>query len=421
MLFKDFVAEIEEKSFFTKDDYVLAAVSGGADSVCLLHLLYRLRSEWNFRLGCAHVNHEIRSEANADACFVRSLCEKWNIPFYMHTENIKEKAKNEKISLELAGREVRYRFFKSLSADVIITAHTKNDVAESVLLHLSRGSGLDGLCGIPEKRSDGICRPLLKFSRKEIESYLIENKLSWCEDITNFDVKYTRNKIRHDILPHFVEINPSFLDAVERMTEILRAENEFLKHETEAYAAITQDKDVTYISVEKLNTMPLSLRRRTIKKTVHLFNDVNAVLSLLEKKNGSTHRLSDGKIAEKEFENIVIYLPQKLKTDPIKLPMRGEVIFGSYRIIVGDEGMALPKYEYTVRTRKNGDRFSPEGMAGHKKIGDYFTDIKVPRRLRDTFPIITYNGVVVSIGDLRRSSDFLPRNEDVLHIKIEKI
>ena len=421
MLFTSFISKIESDSLVKTGDSVVAAVSGGADSVCLLHLLYRLRMQKHFRLSCAHVNHGLRKEATKDATFVEHLCKLWDIPFFLHETDIAKEARLRKISLELAGREIRYNFLKNLNVDVIMTAHNKNDVAESVLLHLIRGCGLDGLCGIPSKREDGICRPLLSFSREQIEKYLLSHNLSWCVDSTNMETIYTRNKIRHNILPQIEEINPSFVDAIARMTDILTEENNYFRILTKNTTAISKENDVIFLNVNELERMPIVLQRRIVLQAVENFGEVNGVLGLLNKKNGTVYALSGGRIAEKEYDKIVIYTPETNQIEPVKLPTKGEVIFGNYRIITGESGMALPKKEYTVRTRVNGDIFFPEGMDGHKKIKDYFIEKKIPRRLRKQIPIITHGGEIVAVGNLRRSRNFVPTNEDVLYIKIEQI
>lgn len=413
--------EIEAESLFGKGDAVVAAVSGGADSVCLLHLLYRLRREWGFQLSCAHINHGLRAEAAEDAAFVEALCKEWNIPFLLHEENVQKTAEAEKLSLELAGREVRYRFLKNLGADAVLTAHNKNDAAESVLMHLIRGSGLDGLCGMQKKRGDGVCRPLLRFTRTQIEAYLREHSMSWREDETNSDVRYTRNKIRHELLPLILEINPSFLETVERMTEILTEENRYLEIQAEKTSAVRNEKAATVFSADALLSMPLALRRRAVREAADSFADVNKILALLEKKNGSAHMLSNGKKAEREYGSVVVYSPNAEKPAPVKLPEKGEVRFGRYRIIVGEDGMALPRKAYTVRTRQNGDVFTPEGIQGHKKVGDFFTDEKIPRRKRDVYPLIESEGQIAAVGDIRRNGAFVPEDGDVLHIKIEEI
>ncbi len=421
MLFASFISKIETENLVKAGDWVVAAVSGGADSICLLHLLHRLRTQKHFRLSCAHVNHGLRKEAADDARFVEQLCRLWDIPFFLHETDITKEAKLRKISVELAGREVRYEFLKNFNADVIMTAHNKNDVAETVLLHLIRGCGLDGLCGIPSKREDGICRPLLNFSREQIEGYLLSHNLSWREDATNMETVYTRNKIRNNILPIIEEINPSFIDAITRMTDILSEENKFLHELTKKNRTFHQENGIIILSINELEQMPLALRRRMVLHAVENFAETNGILSLINKKTGSVFKLSGGKIAEKEYDKIIIHTPKEKIITPIKLPTNGEVIFGNYRITVGETGLALPKMDYIVRTRMNGDVFSPEGMDGRKKIKDYFIEKKIPRRFREQIPIITHKNEIAAVGNLRRSRNFVPKNEDVLYIKIERI
>ncbi len=421
MLFSRFVAEIENHSLLQPNDTVVAAVSGGADSVCLLHLLCRLRPLWNVNVICAHVNHKLRKEADAEAEFVSTLCKKWNVPFRLYEEDVGEKARREKISTELAGRQVRYAFFKTLQADAVMTAHNKNDVSESVLLHMARGCGLDGLCGILSRREDGICRPLLPFTRAEIEVYLQAHECTWCEDPSNLSLEYTRNKIRHAVLPPLCEINPSFTDAIFRMTEILQADKEYLEAQTDLYPVMRREGNAVLFSINGLSEMPLALRRRAVRRAVESFEEVELVLDLLEKRSGSAYTLSGGKRAEKEYKDISVYVPDVSEIPPVLLPMNGEVVFGDWRITTGQGGMLFPKKEYIVRTRHNGDFFSPEGMEGHKKVKDFLIDKKIPRRLRNRIPIITHMDRIAAVGNLRRSREFANCDGETIQIKIERI
>lgn len=419
MLFSRFINEIETYNLLNKNDFAVAAVSGGADSVCLLHLLSRLQALWGFSLSCAHIHHCIRKEADEDADFVKSLCALWNIPFLFHKEDVLQKARTERKSVELVGREVRYSYLKSIGADVILTAHNKNDVAESVLLHLIRGCGTEGLCGIAPKREDGISRPLLSFTRAEIEAYLRFYNLTWREDQTNADTHYTRNKIRHEVIPLLSEINPSFVDTLVKTSNIVREEESFLEKLTSSFDGCKTDGTVTFLSIEALSALPLALQRRVLRKYGEDFADINGILELLNKKNGAIHTLKNRKIAEREYESIVIYQPDNAPTE-VELPENGEVLFGNYRIIVGEKGIALPKNKYQVRCRRSGDCFIPEGMRGRKKVGDYFTDMKIPNRLRNQIPIFTCNGEIALVGDLRRSQKYVPEDNSIIHIRIEK-
>lgn len=420
MLFSEFKKNIESSHLLFEGCTIVAAVSGGADSICLLHLLCRLREAYPFSLVCAHINHMIREEADSDAAFVEKICKDWKVLFLLHKADVLSRAKKDRISVELAGREERYAFLKSLNTDIILTAHNKNDVAESIFLHLSRGCGLQGLCGIPHKREDGIYRPMLNFSREQIEAYLIQNNISWQEDATNTDTIYTRNKIRHEIIPRFLEINPSFLDSVSRMTDILEKENDYLDIELKKYFWITEENGMQIILLSELERMHLALQRRAISSVVDNLHDVSLILDLKDKQNGKLITLSGDRIAAKEYDRIVLYCKNETNIKPIKLPMSGTLQFGSYQIKVGNEGMALPKKEYWIRTRKPGDTFSPEGMNGHKKIKDFLIDKKIPKRLRDEIPVFTYKNQIAAISDLRRDCSFVPKNDEVIKIKVIK-
>ncbi len=421
MLFSCFLQEIELDDFLKKGDTVLVAVSGGADSVCLLHLMCRLRAPWNLNLICAHVNHCLREEADDDAIFVERLCKKWEIPFVMQKIDVGKLAKEQKISVELAGREARYTFFKSIDANLIVTAHTKNDAAETVLLHLVRGCGLSGLCGIPRKRDDGIYRPILQFSRDQIEEYLSNHQIKWREDKSNQDVTYTRNKIRNEVMPRILEMNPAFLDTAERMTTILTAENVFMCESAKQYNCISNKDGVYYISLMRLMEMPIALQKRVISDISENADEVQSILDLAKKENGKQISLSGGRIAEKDYNEIAIYVPKTQYTNAVKLPQTGEVQFGNYRITVGNDGLSLPDKEYWIRTRRNGDCFSPEGVRGHKKIKDFFNEKKIPRRLRDEIPLITHNDKIAAVADWRRDNSFLPIDQKIIRIKVEPI
>lgn len=421
MLFPKFYNEIQSDNFLKSGDEVVVAVSGGSDSVCLLDLMVRVREKMNLKLTCAHVNHNLRPEADDDEAFVRDLCKKLGVSFVSHNVDVAKFAQQNKMSIELAGREVRYAFFTSLGKDAILTAHTKNDAAETVLLHLTRGCGLKGLCGIPRLRNGKIYRPLLSFSKKEIESYLQSHSISWREDSTNQDSFYARNKIRNEILPKLLEMNPAFLESVEKMTAVLQAENCFLENALSEYAWKKEVGDNIHISISSVLNMSPALQTRALSKVFDSHDEIMDVLSLMYKENGKRISVSHGRIAEKDYNFIVVFQKTNARLMPIKLPLHGEVIFGNYIIKIGEEGIALPKDEYTVRCRQNGDFFSPEGISGHKKIKDFLSEKKIPLRLRDEIPIITLGDKIVSVSDMRRDNAFVPKDNNVIHINIQPL
>ena len=208
--------------------HVLVGLSGGADSVSLLHLLCTLRDEFGFRLEAAHVHHGLRGEeADRDEQFVRTLCREWDVPLHVKHADIASEAAKTGESLEACGRRVRYCFFDSLAKGEIATAHTLDDNAETVLLHLMRGSGLRGLCGIAPVRGN-LIRPLLDCSRGDIEAYCAENGLSFVTDSSNESDLFARNRVRHTVLPAMRTINPAVSEALVRCAAALSKDADYL-------------------------------------------------------------------------------------------------------------------------------------------------------------------------------------------------
>lgn len=232
---------IEENHMLKAGDRVVAGVSGGADSVCLLFVLLSLAERMPLSIAVVHVNHGIRAEAGDDARYVEELCSRYNLPFYLTEEKIEEKALLWKCSQEEAGRRVRYEAFEraaeSFGADRIAVAHNSNDRSETMLFHLFRGSGIKGLGSIQPVR-DKIIRPILCLERKEIETYLKARGLTYCMDVTNDMDDYTRNRIRHHILPYVEkEIAPGCVAHMAQAAQLLSETESYLQEQTEAAIA----------------------------------------------------------------------------------------------------------------------------------------------------------------------------------------
>ena len=201
-------AYMEKENMAPRGSGILAGVSGGADSVCLLALLVRIREEMDWRIGAVHVNHGLREEAGEDAAFVRALCAAWDVPFFLKEEDVGKKAEEWRLSVEEAGRRVRYQAFSEAAerfgAERIAVAHNRNDRAETLLFHLFRGTGLKGMGSIRPVRGS-VIRPLLDTGRDEIEAWLVQNGISWRTDASNETDAYTRNRIRRRVLPYAEE------------------------------------------------------------------------------------------------------------------------------------------------------------------------------------------------------------------------
>ncbi len=227
------LAAIRKYNMLSIGDSVVVGLSGGADSCALLHFLTTLREDMKLQLYACHVNHMLRDgEADRDENFSRELCEKYDVPFFCLHIDVKSLALQHHESTETAGRNVRYSFFNETAERFgakIATAHTASDQAETVLLNMTRGCGIKGLCGIPPVRGR-IIRPLIEATRKDVELYCKENKLTFVTDSTNLENVYTRNRIRHDVIPALQLINPSFEDTVLRMSETMKS-TQLLLHE----------------------------------------------------------------------------------------------------------------------------------------------------------------------------------------------
>ena len=239
---------IERFGMLEKGGKVVAAVSGGCDSSVLLHILWRLSTEMELELLCAHINHNLRGEeSKRDEDFVRSLCTKYGIECRVLDANVAEYAAEHRLSTEEAGRKLRYEFFEHCAEELgegtkIATAHSLSDCAETYIFNSARGAALSGICGIPPVRGK-IIRPLIEFSREQIESYAAENKLEFVTDSTNLENEYTRNKIRHEVIPVMKEINPGFEKAFLRLSKNLAETRDFIDSEAAALLEKAKTED----------------------------------------------------------------------------------------------------------------------------------------------------------------------------------
>jgi tRNA(Ile)-lysidine synthase len=218
-------------------DKVVLAVSGGPDSVCMMHLFWRLRKIFDIELLVVYLDHGLRKKSKEEIKFINSLAKKLEIKACIRRISVKDYSHENKISLETAGRDLRYGALVSLAGELkfnkVATGHNANDNAETVLMFMIRGTGQEGLCGIPALRESAqrnieIIRPILPLTRNEIITYLKSQKLSYCVDHTNFHLKFARNRIRHKLIPELEKYNPGFIDHVFNMSRIVSLENEYL-------------------------------------------------------------------------------------------------------------------------------------------------------------------------------------------------
>lgn len=274
---EEVLKEIQKNKLIEDGDSIVIGVSGGPDSITLLDILIKLQEKINFKINVSHINHGIRKEAIQDQKYVETYCKKNNVPCYVLTTNIKEIVEKQKIGIEEAGRIERYNFFNKIlektNSNKIATAHTKNDNAETVLMNIIRGTGTLGLKGIEENRDGIYIRPLINFSRKEIENYAMENNLNPRIDSSNLENIYTRNKIRNLLIPYLEkEFNPSIINAIDRLSKIAKEENRYLQTQTEKIykeILISEEKEQIILDLKKFNIQEIVIKNRLVLYTIN--------------------------------------------------------------------------------------------------------------------------------------------------------
>ena len=274
MLKEKVINTIKKYNLIDTADKIVIGVSGGPDSMCLLHILNEIKNEFGFEIVVAHINHMIREEADEETKYVEEYCKKINVDCYVKKVNVVEKSNEEKIGTEEAGRKVRYDFFEEIlnkvGANKIATAHNANDNAETVLMNIIRGTGTSGLKGIEPIRDNKFIRPIIECERAEIEEYCELQKLNPKIDKSNFENVYTRNKIRNIIIPEIKkEINPNVVNSLNKLSNLAKQENEFLQK----YVDDIMEKKL--IIDKKINN---SLETNQLVLNLKQFNKLDAVI-----------------------------------------------------------------------------------------------------------------------------------------------
>lgn len=432
MLIQDVEKTVEGYGMLNNGDSVICAVSGGADSVCLLYVMLELRNKYNLTLYCANVNHKIRGEeANRDSLFVKELCEKEGIELFYREIDVPKLSKQRRIGEEECGRQVRYEFFYSISKKLgnakIATAHNSGDNAETVLFRLARGTAGKGLCAIPPVRGN-IIRPLLFVSRPEIEKYLKEKNITWVEDSTNKSEKYARNKIRASVIPVLEEINPEAQKKIALAASLTADDCAYLDN----IAAVCEKKIFSEKGLDTTSFLKenIAIQRRIAQSVMkksgvrEITNvKINDFISLCTGDNGKTLDINKehffektgGYVAKAKRQPDMSYL-NKLETDGIIVEKNWEIRakIVDKPIKKRDNNIAVFDADklsgpFFVRTRKTGDRMKILGMGKSKRLSDIFSNAKIPPSKRDGIPIIEKDGDILFLCGLRQSSDYAPQ------------
>ncbi|MFC4722070.1 tRNA lysidine(34) synthetase TilS [Geojedonia litorea] len=391
-MLRSFQNHIDHNLAFITKGKLLVAISGGLDSVVLTHLCHKLK----LNISLAHCNFNLRNEeSDADEDFVLQLAEDLDLEVFIESFDTEDYAKNNKLSTQMAARELRYQWFEDLATqlqfDYILTAHHADDNLETFLINLSRGTGLDGLIGIPEINGN-IVRPLLKFSREDIETYATANKLKWQEDSSNASTKYLRNKLRHEVIPVLKEINPQILQNVE-ITQVHLQEISEIVDDTLAEVqkkVVSIEGEIIKFNIKKL--LQLSHPKAYLYQLIKSFDfpEINDVYNLITAQSGkhvfsATHRL----LKDREFLLLSeltsdISLNQDINYNDKQIQCSlGHLTFEEVEAIgeVSKSVIYVDKdtleFPLTLRSWQEGDVFFPIGMKGKKKVGKYFKDEKL--------------------------------------------
>ena len=384
---------IDKELAFIKDKKLLVAISGGLDSVVLAHLCAQLQ----LNISLVHCNFNLRgNESDEDESFVLQLAEDLELEVFVESFETETYAQEHKISIQMAARELRYVWFEELASqlhyDYILTAHHADDNLETFLINLSRGTGLDGLLGIPEKNGK-LVRPLLPFSREEIQIFAGKNQIKWREDSSNASTKYLRNKLRHDVIPKLKAVNSQFLQNFSKTQQHLRESKQFLDSISEKIAGKVVDRvdgDVRYFNIEKIKSFN---HFKTVLYQLFKdcgFNQWNDIEELLDAQTGK-HVLSKTHRLLKNREYLVLSnLPEDSRKATLKIFEGDESIETSLGTLTLEDVNAmgqsisqivyvdkdLLKFPLTVRHWEKGDYFYPFGMQGKKKLSKFFKDEK---------------------------------------------
>ena len=420
------VHTIEKYDMLQNGDKVIVALSGGADSATLLDILNAIKEKYNLTIYLAHVNHGLRGEeADCDENFCRELSRKYNAEIFVKKADVRSLAKELKISEELCGRNVRYSFFDELADKFdakIATAHTASDNAETLLFNIARGSSVAGVASIPPIRGR-IIRPLIEVTRIQIEQYCSEHNLDYVTDSTNLTDDYTRNNIRHNIIPLLAQMNPRFEESAMRLSESAREVTGYLNLQTEK--AINEcETEYGYdcktllkndIAIQK-NAIVL-LCKKHINKTLES-KHIELILEII--KNGGAVNLTDKhKVVSKQ--GVLRFVTNECNADFKEIELIREVTFEYggkvYRIV--NNNADKENKNPVIRTRKSGDTFTYFKRNITKPLRKVLNEQKIPSEIRDSLLVVEKDSIILwceGIGYSEQGIDFSSENKFKIEI-----
>ncbi|SPD76234.1 tRNA(Ile)-lysidine synthase [uncultured Desulfobacterium sp.] len=436
-------------------DRVVVAVSGGADSVCLLDILNRIKDDFEITLFVAHFDHGLRpAEDDEETAFVEALAGALDIPFVTQKAGLDISEGDG--PLEERARAARYRFFDQVmdefSAQRIAVGHTLNDQAETVIMRLMRGSGTTGLSAIPPVRDGRIIRPLIETGRKEIVRYLEKRGLKFVTDSSNLKTKYLRNRIRLELLPRLMEIQPRIIELLGQTAEIMRIEDQWMEAEAEKWLKESShfvDFNEVVIPLSLFRNIPEALQQRVIRHALAKaagnirrisLRHIKAVNGIaLGTRSCAALNLPKGLTITKSYDSLIFKTGDEKEEKGFCYTLDGPGRFflnelDSSIILEETEEIMQPvkqvslmtafldadliKYPLTVRNLRPGDRFIPLGMSGHKKLKNFFIDLKIPANQRRRIPILTIDDTPIWICGYRIDDRYRVKSETGKVLKV---
>ena len=443
-----FTEHINTNFSFFKNKKLLIAISGGIDSVVLTYLLYQLK----FDISLAHCNFQLRGEdSDQDEIFVKQLADQLQLPVFTKSFATTQFAKKEKLSIQLAARKLRYDWFTVIlnenKLDHILTAHHADDNLETFIINTIRGTGLDGLTGIPEK-NENILRLLLPFTRDQIEKYAHENKIVWRDDSSNVEVKYTRNKIRHQVIPVLKELNPSLLTSFSKTLQNLKGSRHIIEDSIENLkktVIIPADPTTGEAGIQKIDIKKLKEYNNPKAYLYELLNEYgfsewNDIADLIEAQSGKqivsgTHRIIKDRDyllltnldamnpSEKVNKYEISENDEMLEGDDFKLQLSrlgSQNIMDKSQDIVFIDSDKL-KFPLIVRKWQKGDYFYPSGMHGKKKLSKFFIDEKMSILQKEKIWLLCSANEIIWVIGKRLDDRFkaIATTENILKIELK--
>ncbi len=449
---QDVKAQARDEGWWRAGGTVVAAVSGGPDSMALLHLLKEMAETEPMRIVAAHANHQFRgAESDAEAELVRRAAEQWGVVFETASLGMPEYIEETGLNAQSASRERRYAFLREVAgkhgSSCLLTAHHADDQAETVLMRILRGTGVGGLAGISYRRREDrleLIRPLLRITKCELLEYCKRNGVQYAVDSSNAERYYFRNAVRLDVMPELERYNPRLKDSLARLAELAAADDEYMEEQTVRVfrEAATPRGNGFRLERRRFRGLHVALQRRLIKLILNCsanprqmldFRQVEEIVEALSRDRPSSLRLDigDGWVLNREYDEAYIG-PEPQETDSFAYPadertagvtipetggrIRFERLKGAVHAAPGNRNEACfdaeaLSYPLKVRSRMPGDTLQPYGLNGTKKVQDMFVDAKVPRSRRDKLPLLANgDGRILWIPGLRRSGHALVRD-----------